>query len=218
MRKILILLSFVITCNFITKAEIDQDLKDILGGVLGKSSDNNSSLSGLGTIINNVLTSSNLSLADLQGSWAYQEPAVEFKSDNLLQKAGGAAASTAIVNKIKPYYEKAGINNLKFTADSVGNFTFSTGKISVSGSISKTEEAGVFQFQFKAVGKINLGKITTYVSKSATGQLKLTFDASKLISLVNGIAQISNNSTMQSAASLLNSYDGLTVGFVLKKE
>ncbi|MDE5934938.1 MAG: DUF4923 family protein, partial [Muribaculaceae bacterium] len=42
-------------------------------------------LSKLGTVANNVLGSGKVTIADLEGNWTYVEPAVEFKSDNLLK-------------------------------------------------------------------------------------------------------------------------------------
>ena len=67
------------------------DLKDLLNSVTsGKSSsDNNSNpLGSLGSVISNLTASSSFELADLQGTWDYQSPAVTFQSDNVIQKAG----------------------------------------------------------------------------------------------------------------------------------
>lgn len=46
-------------------------------------------------------------------------------------------------------------------------------------------------------------------------KLTLTFDASKLIKLVNAVASVSGQSSLQAAAKMLNSYDGLYAGFEL---
>lgn len=213
----IVIVSLFMTASMIYANPVN-DIKDILGGLKGGSSSNSGDIvSGIGSVLNGVLSSSNLSVKDIVGTWKYVEPAVEFKSDNLLKKAGGAAASSAIVNKIKPYYEKAGVQNMIFTVDDDSSFTMKIGKITTSGTIEAEESGGQFVFNFKAAGKIKLGKINAYMSKNISGQLTLTFDASKLISLVNTMASISSNSTVQGVASVLNSYDGLTVGFVLSK-
>lgn len=185
-----------------------QNLKDILGGI-GNGS-------GIGTILDNVLGKSDVSVADLQGTWAYVEPAVAFKSDNLLQKAGGAAAATAIVNKIKPYYDRVGLDNMELTINADSTFVMKSGKAILKGDISKTAD-GNFEFDFKALGKVKIGKMDATISKTATGNVSLTFDASKLITLVDRIASVSGVSSLKTVSKMLNSYDGLNVGFILKK-
>ena len=40
------------------------------------------------------------STADMTGTWSYSGSAIEFESDNLLQKAGGAVAATAAEKKL----------------------------------------------------------------------------------------------------------------------
>lgn len=218
MVKRSLFLSLFITFSAVFGVYANPDIKDVLKGLGGSgSSESGDIANSIGSVLNGVLSTSKISVKDVVGEWKYSEPAVEFKSENLLKKAGGAAASSAIVAKIKPYYEKAGINNLKFSVKDDSSFTMNTGKINVSGTIEKGEADGQFIFAFKAAGSFNIGKITAYMSKNVSGQLTLTFDASKLIALVNGIAKISSNSTLQSASSLLNSYDGLTVGFLLVK-
>ncbi|MDE6504146.1 MAG: DUF4923 family protein [Muribaculaceae bacterium] len=174
-------------------------------------------LSKLGTVANNVLGSGKVTIADLEGNWTYVEPAVEFKSDNLLKKAGGSVASTTIVDKLRPYYSTVGLDNMTLAVDSAATFKMALKKISFSGEIVRGENDGEFVFKFKAIGKISAGSLDAYISKTATGQIKVTFDVSKLISLVNTIASVTGNSSMKSVSSILNSYDGLTAGFVLKK-
>ena len=43
------------------------------------------------------------STADMTGTWSYTGSAIEFESDNLLQKAGGAVATTAAEKKPVSY-------------------------------------------------------------------------------------------------------------------
>ncbi len=51
----------------------------------------------------------------------------------------------------------------------------------------------------------------------AGNQLTLTFDISKLMTIVDRLASLSGNSTLGSINSMLQSYDGLQAGFKLKK-
>lgn len=173
--------------------------------------------SKLGTVANNVLGSGKVTIADIEGQWAYVEPAVEFKSENMLKKAGGSVASTTVVDKLRPYYSKVGLDNMTLDVDSVGNFKMAVKKISFSGTVTERENAGEFLFSFKAMGKISTGSLEAYISKTALGQIKVTFDISKLITLINTMASLTGNSSMKTASAMLNSYDGLTAGFVLKK-
>ena len=82
-----------------------QSLKDILNGVknAGASTEQSSSTDKIGGLISgiaNVLGKSNVEIADLEGTWKYNKPAVAFKSDNLLKKAGGTAAAEVIESKL----------------------------------------------------------------------------------------------------------------------
>lgn len=221
MKKLIVLaLGFVCGLSVSMQASSTPDLKDLLNGLSGSSSGSSSTsdiVSGIGSVLNGVLSTSKLSVQDVVGNWVYADPAVEFKSENLLKKAGGAAASSTITSKVKPYYEKVGLQNMQLTINQDNTFTMKVGKLSSSGTIEATDENGVFIYAFKAAGKISLGKVTAYMSKNISGQLTLTFDASKLMTVVSGIANMTSNSTLQGLSSLLNSYDGLTVGFVLKK-
>ena len=163
------------------------------------------------------LGSGKVTIADIEGNWDYVEPAVEFKSDNLLKKAGGSVASTTVVNKLRPYYKTIGIDKMTLAVDSAGNFKMTVKKIPLSGEITTGSSDKEFIFNFKAMGKISTGKLNAYISKTATGQIKITFDISRLIDLVETIASVTGNSSAKSISSLLTSYDGLTAGFVLKK-
>ena len=90
-------------------------------------------------------------------------------------------------------------------------------KVTAKGTIS-TDKSGNYVFTFQALGKVNVGTMTAYISKSYTNELSLTFDATKLMTLVEKVANYSNNTTLKTASTLLNSYDGITVGFKLKKQ
>ena len=168
-------------------------------------------------MISAVIGSQKVELKDLVGTWNYSAPAVSFKSDNLLQQAGGAAAASSIEQKILPFYTRSGITRLKVQFAEDSTFTMTVKKITAKGTIS-TDESGNYVFSFQALGKVNVGTMTAYISKSYTNELSLTFDATKLMTLVEKVANYSNNTTLKTASTLLNSYDGITVGFKLKKQ
>lgn len=198
--------------------DITELLKSAAEKAKSGSGDNSGStaLSGLKGLAEGLLTSSKVGEDDLVGNWRYNAPAVTFKSDNFLQKAGGSAASGVIVEKLAPYYEKAGITSLTATFNQDRTFELKVKKITLTGTyaLAGDEANGDFVFTFKAVKKLPLGKMNAHVDKVGS-KITLTFDASKLINLVNTVAQVSGQSSLQSAAKLLNSYDGLNCGFEL---
>lgn len=227
MKKIIFILLAVVAAGM-TSLSASPDIKDVLKGLgskssgtaasgeEGSSSSSSSGLGALGSLISGIVGSGEVTTADLVGSWKYDQPAVKFQSDNLLQKAGGAAASKVITDKLAPYYSKVGIDKMTATFEADSTFKFVIGKINLSGTVMKDTEStdGGFIFQFSAVGKLPIGKVKAQIEKSGS-DIVITFDASKLISLVNTIAKVSGQSTLQTVSNLLNSYDGLACGFEL---
>lgn len=185
-----------------------QGLGNILSG-LGNGSSNSGNV--LTNIIEGVFTKSDLSLSDLIGEYQAQGPAVTFKSDNLLQKAGGIAGAATIVSKLQPYYEQYGLNNMVLTVDSAANFTMKIKSLSLKGTITKNDSEGTFDFNFNVMG-IKLGKFTAYIEKSGNN-LNLMFDASKLKDIISTVAKFTGNSMASALASILDSYDGACIGW-----
>lgn len=177
------------------------DIKDIFG-----------SGSVVGNIIEGVFTKTNLKLADLQGNWTVNGSAVTFKSDNLLQKAGGLAAAATVENKIDPYFKQYGLTGAVMTIDSVGNATLQLKKGVLKGTfVPVTNKDYNFEFKVKVAG-ISLGTLPTYVEKSYAN-LNIMFDATKLKNLISVVASVSGNKLAGAAGEILNQYEGLCVGF-----
>lgn len=175
------------------------------GGILG----------ALGSLVNNTLANNNFSVDDLVGSWNYTSPAVSFQSDNALMKVGGAGAATALESKLESYYNQLGFNKTTLTVAEDHSFVLKMGLITVSGTVEKGDD-GMLQFNFSAFGKISLGQIKANATKAGS-ILNLTFDATKLIQLLTKVSSVLNNSTLNTLSSLLASYDGVYMGFKLKK-
>lgn len=192
-----------------------QSIGDILGSLGGNNSSSSSKGSGIGDILGNVIegvfTKSNLSLADLVGEYQAQGPAVTFKSDNFLQKAGGVAGAATIESKLKPYYEQYGLNSMTLTIDEDANFVMKIKALSLKGTITKNDSEGTFDFNFNVLG-INLGKFTAYIEKSGSN-LKLMFDATKLKSFISTVAKFTGNSMASALATILDSYEGACIGW-----
>lgn len=213
-----LLLSFAMASLLLAAApaaSASPDITDLLKGAASKigGGDGSTALSGLKGAVEGMIAKSDLTAADLVGDYKYSAPAVSLQSDNALQKLGGSAATGVIVDKLAPYYQKAGLTSMTATFREDGSCEFKVKKATVTGTYERNE-SGDFTFNFKAVKKIPLGKMNAHVEKIGK-KLTLTFDASKLIKLVNAVASVSGQSSLQAAAKMLNSYDGLYAGFEL---
>ncbi len=218
MKKILAMIA-VATCLFGASAST-LDIKDILNGV-NNSGNGESTADKLAGLAGSLLSSDKIDVEALHGAWSYKAPAVTFKSDNLLKKAGGAAVSETIEGKLATYYSKLGFTSMTLVVNEDNTFEMKLKRITLKGTIEpasdKNSQAN-FIFNFKAAGKINVGKIDTYVKKSALGTVSVMFDISKLITLVNKVSTLTNISSAKTLSSALSSYDGMCAGFELKKQ
>ena len=185
-----------------------QGLPDLFGGDSGSNI--------LGNLLEGVFTSSKITVADMEGTWVSTGPAISFKGEGFLKAAGGLAAAATIESKLAPYYKQYGLNGAVVTIDKNGNLTLTVKGITLRGTITDTSEQGVFDFSFTAMGA-KIGTFKTYIEKSSS-TMDMMFDATKLKTLVSAIANFSGNTMAKTMGSLLDSYDGLCVGFKLERQ
>lgn len=176
-------------------------------------------LGSLGSIISNLTSKSDFDLADLAGTWKYQSPAVTLQSGNALNKIAGSAGSAAVESKLAPYYKRLGLDNAQITFEADSTFSIKLKRTTLKGTVSRDTNTPEDQitFHFNALGRTNIGAVNAIVTKSATGDLTVTFDASRVISVVEKVASISRNSSLQALSKLLSSYDGIYAGARFKK-
>lgn len=215
--KLNIILSIVaiFTSSFSASA---LDIKDLIGKYMS-GSDSSSVTDAFSGILGDVLSTNKLTVQQLEGTWSYSAPAVTFISDNLLEKAGGAAAAETVEGKLEPIYKLTKLNQLKFTVDSQSNFTIGVGKIKLSGTIvaSADENATAnFILKFKSLGKSTMD-VNAYVTKSIDSSMTLTFDITKLIAIMQEVSKIAKSSSVITIVNALASFDGICAGFELKK-
>lgn len=228
MKKILIAL-VLLTLAFPsaeTFAGCAPDLQELLNGLKkGKGGDGDSSsgsaldaLRGIGNALG-IIPSKTVDISYLTGEWSYNKPAVAFKSEDFLAKAGGVAASAKIESEIAPYYQKAGLDKLKLTVAADSTFVMKFGRCSLSGTISTTGEAGNqgLMFSFTLFGKIPAGKMEAYVNAESDKVMSMTFDVSKLLTILEKVAGFTKNKSLQTLSKLMNNYDGITAGFRMNK-
>lgn len=225
MQKFLLTLLLALVIPFAGSAFDLKDLKNALGGMKSDSTENATSGSGAGSIlgglISGLISQDKLSVNDIVGSWSYSAPAVSFRSENFLKKAGGEAAAAAVEKKLEPYYRTTGLNNLTLVVNEDSTFTIKVRTIVLKGKVEQISDKDSdynFTLRFTALGKINLGSIDVYVRKSGNSKMDMMFDVSKLISIAQAVSKVMNNSTINAAVSVLNSYDGICAGFTLVKK
>ena len=160
----------------------------------------------------NAVTDKNT--ASMTGTWTFTGTALEFESDNLLQKAGGSLASSAVEKKLDEQLAKIGIKpgQLIFTFDADSTFTATVGSKPLNGTYSY--DASTQKANLKFVKLIGLNAKVNCTSSS----MDLLFNADKLLQLLTYLSSKSNNSTLQTIGSLAESYDGMLVGLGLEKK
>lgn len=163
-------------------------------------------------LIEGVFSKTDLELTDLAGEWTIDGSAVAFQSDNFLQKAGGMAASAAIEAKIDPYLQQYGLVGAVMTIQSDGTFVIKTSKASINGKIQKKSSGNSnFTFSITVLGK-SISSMPAYVQKSSSS-LDIMFEGDKLKSMLTTVGKLLNSSLASTALNILNSYDGVYVGF-----
>ena len=154
----------------------------------------------------------NTETIDMTGTWSYKSSA-EFESDNLLMKAGGAAAATMAENKLNEQLSKIGIKDgqMSFTFNADSTFTSTVGKKTLKGTYSYN--ASTKQVDLKYLRLLNLHAKVNCSSNS----LELLFNSDKLLKLMAFIGSKSNSTALKAVSSLADNYDGMMLGFELAK-
>ena len=149
---------------------------------------------------------------DLVGEWTYTEPAVVFMSENLLKKAGGKLASSAIEKTIETQLNRVGITKgaMKMTFTRNGRFTQ---------TIAGRRLRGTFTIKGKEVVLKYAGEIKQLVGSTQVdgNDLLIVMDASKMLTYLKAIGSISGNASLKTATSLLGSMDGMLCGLRLNR-
>ena len=168
----------------------------------------------IGSELSSVISSSNnVTVDQITGMWSYSEPAVSFESSNLLKKAGGQVASAVVEKKLATQLAKAGITAGKFkiSFDANGNFvTYKNGAQTSSGTYTLSGSKITMSYLSGAAA------ITGYAQIS-NGVLSLTYDSSKLLTVVSKASKYTTNSTLSTISELAGSYDGMKSGMAFKK-
>ncbi len=180
----------------------------IIGGVIGAVTNGDA----LGNILGSVIGLDKMTEQSIVGTWKYKQPGVAFTSDKLLAKAGGEIVASQIKEKLASYYNGVGIKSsntyFQFNAD----HTFS-GKLlgtSVSGQWSYNEKTTELTM------KTLLFTLTPNVKASTSG-MSILFESKKLLTVLQTVASVSGNATLQGIGDLSTNYDGVRMGFDMSR-
>ena len=186
---------FLVMCGVSANAGA-QDLKSILSGVAK-------------AVVGNKATTA----SSIIGTWTYSGPECQFESENLLAKAGGEMAAKEVEEKMIAVYNKVGMNNIRYTFNEDGTYSYQMKKRTVTGSYVFDDAAKTITM----TGKLGL-KTVAYVTVTGN-DMSMVFKADKLMSILKTITGAASkvNSTAATINSVAETYDGLMLGFELKK-
>lgn len=161
-----------------------------------------------------VNTVTGKSTASMEGTWVYSGAAIEFESDNLLQKAGGTVAATAAEKKLNEQLAKVGIKEgqMSFTFNADSTFNAKVGVRSMKGTYSYNASEQMVNLKFVKLIGLNAKVNCT------SSNMDLLFNSDKLLKLLAFLSSKSSNTTLKTIGSLADSYKGMMLGFSLQKE
>lgn len=180
-----------------------QSLKDLLGSTVKDA-------------VETAITGGAVTPQKISGTWAYSGCAVGFESENMLKNVAAKAAASQLEGKVNTYLEKIGLKNGTFSYTFNADNTFSTtfkGK-SFDGTYEISEDGSRITMKYgKSLKLMSMTAVVTVTSS----ELNLMFDADKLLTFIGKISATSSNATLKTLSTLASQYDGMNIGFKLKK-
>ena len=201
-------------------------LGDLINAFTGGSSSSSSSsggsdvMSALGDILGGVIASNTeLTVESLEGAWTYVAPACKFKSEDFLKSAGGDVVASQISKELTPTYTKLGFTTeaFGFNFENDGEFIMTYGKLPLPGEATKSEEKGFFTLEFVKLGTISI--VTTPAYFEVVGnKMVVLFEADKFINMFRSVVSSLGITTLNTVFELVDSYDGVLIGFEFNKQ
>lgn len=172
------------------------------------------------TIKSAVESATGISLnASIIGTWTYTGSAVSLKSDNKLTKIAGNAAVASVSDKLDGYLEKIGIREGTFGYTFASDSTFTTtfkGK-TLKGTYSISQDGK--RLTMKYGSQMQLLSMTGEMSVTASS-CRILFEADELMTFLKRVSKVAgtrSSSGMAALSTVLDKYDGVNLGFELKK-
>lgn len=202
-----IIFATIVMCSLCSYVNA-QTLKDLLKKATGSS------------IVQDVVESvTGVSLqADIKGTWDYSGVAVKLVSEDLLKNAAAGVAAGQIEDKLDGYVQKVGIKpgafGFIFSEDNTFTTTFK-GK-NIPGTYTLDEQTKTLTLTYGKTSFMKGFTMTASVNITSS-QLDLMFNADKLLDFIGKVSSSSGNSTLAAISAIAQQYDGMKLGFELKK-
>lgn len=183
-----------------------QSLKDILNSKKVQSA------------ITSVTGGKGLSAENLSGTWNYVTPAVQLEGDDALKNVAGSVMSTELEKKLSEQCAKVGIveGAFSYTFNTDGTFTSVIKGKTLNGTYAILPEEKIVELNYGKTDKFNFTKLRASTVISAS-ELSLLFEADKLLDLLTKLSEVSENTTLKSVSQLAGQYNGMLMGFKMKK-
>ena len=195
MKKLVCIISLLCAVSVQGNA---QSLKDILSGVAK-------------AVVGDKITTE----ASLIGTWDYVGPDCQLKGDDILKNIGGETAGEEVEKKMAPIYEKAGLNTIQYTFNEDKTCSYTIKGKKVEGTYEFDAEAKTVTIK---AGKLGI-KTTAHIVTLGSN-MSFVYDADKILSVVKTITGAASglNASASTVNKLLEQFNGMMVGFELKKQ
>ena len=195
MKKIVCIMALL--CAFTVQANA-QKWKDILSGAVQ-------------TVVGDKATTE----TSLIGTWSYVGPDCQLKGDDILKNIGGVAAGEEVEKKMEAIYVKTGLNTIQYTFNEDKTCSYTIKGKKIEGTYEFDPEAKTVTITTGRFGVKTVANVVTLGSN-----MSFVFDANKIFSVVKTITGVA--STVNTSASAINQlieqFDGMMIGFELKKQ
>lgn len=190
-----------------------------LNSVLGTSTapttpPQSSTTSVLENIFATVMGNQPLTEERMIGQWNYAGTSVAFQSENLLKKAGGEVVSTQIESKFDKLLQGLSVKstNTYFVFKDDKTYEASIAGIKLSGKYSLVPEKRKVHLTYL------MGLATMDADVVLTNdRMQLLMEADTMLKLMKTLSKFTNNSSIAVLGKMADMYDGLLLGFDMKR-
>lgn len=205
----------LVSCGSVTlnkDAALLNNAQNATSGLLGTLVQNATSGDNLQNIFTSFIGMDKVTKKGIVGTWKYNQPGVAFTSQSALAQAGGEVVAATCKNKLAKTYEAVGLraSNTTFTFNADGTF---------SAIILGKPFQGKYTFDESKQSLSLKGALITlngFTKKNADG-ISILFESKKILTAIQLLGAVSGNGTLNTISEISSNYDGIRVGFELKK-
>ena len=148
------------------------------------------------------------------GTWSYVGPDCQLKGDDILKNIGGVAAGEEVEKKMEALYVKTGLNTIQYTFNEDNTCSYTIKGKKVDGTYEFDPEAKTVTIKTGRFGVKTVANVVTLGSN-----MSFVFEASKVLSVVKTITGVASavNTSASAINQLIEQFDGMMIGFELKK-